>query len=334
MMQAMQIKTYGQVPVQLVSVPVPAIEPTDVLVAVKAAGVNPIDFKTRNGEVKLLAKHQMPLTLGHEFAGVIVKVGGQVKQFKVGDEVYGRPRDSRIGTFAEYLAVDTGDIALKPQNLSFIEAAGLPLVGLTSYQALVDIAHIQAGQKILIQAGAGGVGSIAIQLAKSLGAYVATTASPTSTVLVKRFGADKVINYHQQDFSQVLHGYDLVFDTLGHTNLKKAFRILKSGGRIVSVSGLPNARFARQTHRSWRKAVLFGLATLNLTWWEQKYHVRYDFLFMKANGAELAKLTNLIEQGKIKPLVDQVFPLAKTQAALDYSEKGRAHGKIIVKVAD
>lgn len=333
-MQAMQIQKYGHVTVTAAIVPVPTIGPTDVLVAVKAAGVNPIDFKTRNGEVKLLVKHRMPLTLGHEFAGVVVKVGTQVQQFKVGDHVFGRPRDARIGTFAEYIAVAAADIAYQPRNLSFVEAAGLPLVSLTSYQALISIGQLQPGQKVLIQAGAGGVGTMAIQLAKSLGAYVATTASATSTPLVQQLGADQVIDYHQQDFSTILHDYDLVFDTLGGLNLKKAFKILRPGGQIVSVSGLPNARYGRQTHRGWLKTALFGLATANLTWWAHKYRVRYTFLLMTANGTELAQLAQLIEQGKLKPQVDQVFPLAQTQAALAYSEKGRAHGKIIVQVAE
>jgi len=332
-MQAMQIKQYGQVPVSATQVPLPAVGATDVLVEIRAAGVNPIDTKTRDGEVKLMVAHQMPLTLGHEFAGVVAAVGRDVQQFKIGDEVYGRPRDARIGTFAEYIAVDVADIALKPQSLSFVKAASLPLVGLTSYQALIDLVQLKPGQKVLIQAGAGGVGTIAIQLAKYLGAYVATTASASSAPLVKKLGADLVIDYHQQSFDEVLHDYDLVFDTLGGVNLRKAFTILKPGGNIVSVSGLPNGQFGRRRHYSWWKTWLFSLATLNLTRWAHKYHVTYQFLFMQANGRELAELTALVEQGKLQPQIDRVFPLAQTQAALDYVAQGRAHGKVVVTVA-
>lgn len=332
MMKAMQIEKYGHTDLKLRQLPIPLIEPHDVLIAVRAASVNPIDFKTRDGEVKMLVKHHMPLTLGHDFAGVIVKVGSQVTNFKKGDEVYGRPRDSRIGTFAQFVAVDVDDIALKPKNLSFIEATAIPLVGLTSYQALHDIAQVQPNQKVFIQAGAGGVGTVAIQLAKSLGAYVATTASAKNESVVRRLGADQVIDYHTEQFEEVLHDYDMVFDTLGGRQLRKSFRVLKSHGIIVSLSGLPNAHFGRERHLGWLKTFLFGLVTLNLALLERKYKVVYRFLFMESSGAQLAKLTSLIEQQKLSPIVDRVFSLEQAQQALDYSEQGHAKGKIIIEV--
>ncbi|WP_137596995.1 NADP-dependent oxidoreductase [Paucilactobacillus kaifaensis] len=331
-MRAMQIEKYGHTKLVLKQVPMPEIGANDVLVAIKTASVNPIDSKTRDGEVKLLVKHTMPLTLGQDFAGVIVKVGAQVAKFKVGDEVYGRPRDARIGTFADYLAVDEADIALKPVNLSFEQATAIPLVGLTGYQALVDIANVKPGQKVFIQAGAGGVGSIAIQLAKNLGAYVATTASAKNEQQVRDLGADQVIDYHTAQFEDVLHDYDMVFDTLGGSQLDKSFKILKPGGKIVSVSGLPDAKFGRARKLGWLKTWLFGLATLKLSRLERKYDVSYHFLFMQPNGKELEQLTKLIEQEKLIPIIDRTFSLTDAQAALEYSETGHAHGKIIIAV--
>ncbi|MCV3315453.1 NADP-dependent oxidoreductase [Pediococcus ethanolidurans] len=334
LMRAMQIEKYGHVALVSKQVPVPEIGANDVLVAIRAASVNPIDFKTHDGEVKLLVKHQMPLTLGHDFSGVIVKVGKQVTKFKVGDEVYGRPRDSRIGTFAEYLAVNANDIALKPGNLTFVEAAAIPLVALTSYQALIDIAKLKPHQKVFIQAGAGGVGSIAIQLAKILGAYVATTTSAKNEKWVRTLGTDQIIDYHKQDFETALKDYDMVFDTLGGQQLRKAFKVVKPHGTIVSLSGLPNAKFARERKLGWFKTLLFGLVTLNLSRLERRSKVSYDFLFMQASGKELEQLTKWIEAGKIKPVVDKVFTLRDAQKALNYSEKGHAQGKIIIKVSE
>ena len=232
------------------------------------------------------------------------------------------------GTKYYYAVNPNGNFAVIQSTTAMIQT-----LGLTSYQALIDLVQLKPGQKVLIQAGAGGVGTIAIQLAKYLGAYVATTASASSAPLVKKLGADLVIDYHQQSFDEVLHDYDLVFDTLGGVNLRKAFTILKPGGNIVSVSGLPNGQFGRRRHYSWWKTWLFSLATLNLTRWAHKYHVTYQFLFMQANGRELAELTALVEQGKLQPQIDRVFPLAQTQAALDYVAQGRAHGKVVVTVA-
>lgn len=263
----------------------PTIAPDEVLVAIKAASVNPIDSKTREGGIKLLVKHEMPLTLGHDFAGVVTQIGNRVNKFQIGDEVYGRPRDSQIGTFADYLAVNEADIALKPQNLSFEEAAAVPLVSLTSYQALIDLAKIKPGQKVFIQAGAGGVGSIAIQMAKHLGAYVATTASPKNAATVQALGADQVIDYHSEQFDEILHDYDMVFDTLGGEQLDRSFKVLKPHGIIVSLSGLPDAKFARAKKLGWLKATLFGLVTKKLAKLERQFQVTYQFLFMDANGA-------------------------------------------------
>lgn len=331
-MKAMVIDRYGKVPMRLAEVPTPEIGEYEVLAEIHAASINPVDFKIRDGKVKMLLKYKMPLILGNDFSGVVAKVGAKVTRFKVGDEVYGRPRKSNIGTFAEYIAVHEDDIALKPKNLSFEEAASIPLVGLTTYQAFQDIMQLQKGQKILIHAGAGGVGTFAIQLAKVMGATVATTASDAGTNLVKSLGADEIINYKTEKFEEKLENYDAVFDTLGGNILEKSFEVLKSGGKIVSVSGLPNARFAKEYGSGFLKTLLFSAASHKLTALEKKHNVQYSFLFMKPSGDQLRTIANFIESGKIKPVIDRVFPFDEAQKAMEYSELGRAKGKIIVKI--
>ncbi|ARO58102.1 NADPH:quinone reductase [Bacillus cereus] len=233
-MKAMIIDRYGKVPMRMAEVPTPEINEYEVLAEIHAASINPIDFKIRDGKVKMLLKYEMPLILGNDFSGVITKVGSKVTRFKVGDEIYARPRKNKIGTFAEYIAIHEDDIALKPKNLSFEEAASIPLVGLTSYQALHDIMQLQKGQKILIHAGSGGVGTFAIQLAKIMGATVTTTASEAGANLVTSLGADEIINYKTEKFEDILKNYDGVFDTIGGATLEKSFNIIKSGGNIVS----------------------------------------------------------------------------------------------------
>ncbi|MGE7880401.1 NADP-dependent oxidoreductase [Bacillus sp. NPDC094077] len=331
-MKAMMIDKYGKVPMRMTEVPTPEINEYEVLAEIHAASINPIDFKIRDGKVKMLLKYEMPLILGNDFSGVIVKVGAKVTRFKVGDEIYARPRKNKIGTFAEYIAIHEDDIALKPKNLSFEEAASIPLVGLTSYQALHDIMHLQKGQKILIHAGSGGVGTFAIQLAKIMGATVATTASEAGANLVTSLGADKMINYKAEKFEDILKNYDAVFDTIGGTTLEKSFDIIKSGGNIVSVSGMPNARFGKEFGSGFLKTLLFSLASNKLTVLEKKHNAQYSFLFMKPSGDQLRIIANYIESGKIKPIIDRVFPFENAQKAMEYSESGRAKGKIIVKI--
>ncbi|MBJ8051039.1 NADP-dependent oxidoreductase [Bacillus cereus] len=331
-MKAMIIDKYGKVPMRMAEVPTPEINEYEVLAEIHAASINPIDFKIRDGKVKMLLKYEMPLILGNDFSGVIVKVGSKVTRFKVGDEIYARPRKNKIGTFAEYIAIHEDDIALKPKNLSFEEAASIPLVGLTSYQALHDIMQLQKGQKILIHAGSGGVGTFAIQLAKIMGATVATTASEAGENLVKSLGADAIINYKTEKFEDILKNYDAVFDTLGGTTLEKSFDIIKSGGNIVSVSGMPNARFGKEFGSGFFKTLLFSLASKKLTALEKKHNAQYSFLFMKPSGDQLRIIANYIESGQIKPIIDRIFPFEDTQKAMEYSESGRAKGKIIVKI--
>ncbi|WP_223588978.1 NADP-dependent oxidoreductase [Neobacillus bataviensis] len=331
-MRAMVIDRYGKVPMRLAEMPTPEIGEYEVLAEIHAASINPVDFKIRDGKVKLLVKYKMPLILGNDFSGVVAKVGAKVTRFKVGDEIYARPRKSKIGTFAEYIAIHEDDIALKPKNLSFEEAASIPLVGLTSYQALTDILQLQKGQRILIHAGAGGVGTFAIQLAKLMGATVATTASVAGANLVKSLGADEIINYKTEKFEEILKNYDAVFDTLGGEILEKSFEVIKRGGKMVSVSGLPNARFGKEYGSGFFKTLLFSAASHKLTVLEKKHNVQYTFLFMKQSGEQLRIIANFIETGKIKPIIDRVFPFEDAQKAMEYAETGRAKGKIILKI--
>lgn len=331
-MTALTISRYKQKQLTKETLPISTILHDEVLVEIHAASINPIDFKIRDGKLRPLLSYKMPLVLGNDFAGVVTEVGDQVTRFKVGDHVYGRPRKSKIGTFAEYIGVHQDDIALMPRNLNFEEAASLPLVALTSYQALHEIMDINPQEKVLIQAGAGGIGTIAIQLAKHFGAYVATTASPKGFDLVTDLGADKIINYREEDFEKTLSDYDYVFDTLGGDALKKAFTIVKPQGKIVSITALPNKRFAKTHPISFFKKMLFTIVSYPLSRLEKKHHVEYHFLFMKPSGEQLTLISNLVETGIIRPVIDKVYNMSDYQTALDYVEAGRAKGKVIIKI--
>ncbi|MCU6709688.1 NADP-dependent oxidoreductase [Paenibacillus sp. J5C_2022] len=332
-MKAMIIEKYGEkVPLIMTEQPMPDIGEHDVLVKIYAASLNPIDFKIKEGKMKFLLHYRFPLILGNDFSGVVVKVGDQVKTFKPGDEVYGRPRKDRIGTLAEFIAVHEEDIWLKPQNLTFEEAASIPLVGLTTYQAFVDILNLQKGQKILIHAGSGGVGTFAIQMAKLMGAFVATTASDKGYELVKSLGADLMINYKKENFEEMLTGYDAVFDTLGGEALEKSFRVLKPGGQIVSISGLPNASFGKEAKLGWMKTTILSIVSRKIKALEKKSQTRYHFLFMKPSGAQLKVIQEWIEEGRIKPVIDSVYHLKDAEQAFHYLESGRAKGKVVIRI--
>jgi NADPH:quinone reductase-like Zn-dependent oxidoreductase len=265
-------------------------------------------------------------------AGVVVSVGPAVQRFKPGDEVYARPDDDRIGTFAELIAIKESSVALKPKNLSMEEAASIPLVGLTAWQVLVEVARLKKGQKVLIHAGSGGVGTIAIQLAKHLGAFVATTTGTANIDWVQALGADVVIDYKKQDFSTVLRDYDVVLNSLGNDELDKSLQVLKPGGKLISISGPPDPAFATQQGLSWALKQVMRLLSYRIRKKAKRQGVSYSFLFMRANGDQLREIGSLIESGVIKPVVDRVFPLDSTADALEYVEKGRAKGKVIVKV--
>ncbi|MGW1139495.1 NADP-dependent oxidoreductase [Streptomyces zhihengii] len=333
-MKAFMVEKYGdQAGMRAAEAPDPQVGAADVLVKIHAAGVNPLDLRIRNGDFKTFLPYRLPLILGNDLAGTVVRVGPSVTRFAVGDEVYARPGKDRIGTFAELIAVDQDDLAPKPATLTMTEAASLPLVALTAWQALVERARVQPGQKVLVHAGAGGLGSIAVQLAKALGAHVATTVSTAKVDLAGDLGADVVIDYRTQDFEEVLDGYDVVLDSLGGENLATSLRVLKPGGTAISVAGPPDPAFARELGAN--PVLRLAMTALSSRTRCQARHlgVTYSFLFMKAGGDQLRELTPLIDTGRIRPVVDRVFPFDETLQAMEYVEKGRARaGKVVVSM--
>lgn len=303
---------------------------TDVLVKIHAAGLNVLDLKISNGEFKPILPYKPPFVLGHDLAGTVERVGAKVRGFKPGDEVYARPSDGRIGALAEYIAVSEADLALKPANLGMDVAAAVPLVALTAWQALVEVGKLQKGQKVFIQAGSGGVGTIAIQLAKHLGATVATTCSAGSADLVRSLGADVVIDYKSEDFEKVLSGYDLVLHSQDGKTLEKSLRVLKPGGLLISISGPPDPAFAKAQRLNLFLRLVLTLLSRKTRKAAERLGVRYSFLLMRADGAQLGEITKLIEADLIRPVVDRVFPFTKTNEALALVDTGRAKGKVVV----
>ncbi|MEU2549045.1 NADP-dependent oxidoreductase [Streptomyces roseolus] len=334
-MKAFLIDKYGgPARMRAAEVPEPQVGAEDVLVEIRAAGVNPLDVKLRDGAFKAFLPYRLPLVLGNDLAGEVVRVGPAVTRFAVGDEVYGRPDKGRIGTFAERLAVHQGDLALKPAALTMPEAASLPLVALTSWQALVERARVRPGRKVLVHAGAGGLGSVAVQLAKARGAHVAATASAATAELVEELGADEVVDYRTQDFEEVLDGYDVVLDSLGGENLARSLRVLRPGGIAISVAGPPDPAFARELGVGPVLRLAMGALSFRARRSARRQGVTYSFLFMKASGDQLREVTRLVDAGKIRPVVDTVFPFDDTLRAMEHVEKGRAKaGKVVVAMA-
>jgi len=332
-MKAFIVDRYGKgAPLRCGDVPEPELRADEVLIEVHAAAVNLIDAKVRNGEFKLILPYRTPFVLGHDVAGVVVRVGPRVRRFKAGDEVYARPDDLRIGTFAEFVAVKEDSVALKPRNISMEEAASIPLVGLTAWQALVEMAQLRKGQKVFIQAGSGGVGTFAIQLAKHLGATVATTTSAGNAALVKGLGADVVIDYRKDAFEDRLRDYDVVLNSQDDQTLRKSLGVLKPGGHLISISGPPDPRFAEDVNAPWPVKQVFRALSFGVRRQARRLQLSYAFLFMKASGSQLKQIASLIEAGAIRPVVDKVFPFESTNEALAYVESGRAKGKVVIKV--
>jgi len=330
--RAFILDKYKSRTLRLGDVPEPLVRDDDVLVNIHAAAVNLLDSKIRSGEFKLILPYRPPLILGHDIAGTVVRVGSKVLRFKQGDEVYARPRDGRVGTFAEFIAVNEADVALKPKNLTMEEAASIPLVGLTAWQVLVERAKLEKGQKVLIHAGSGGVGTFAIQLAKHLGATVATTASTANVDLVKNLGADIVVDYKRQDFEEVLSGYDVVLNSLDGETLQKSLGVLKPGGKLISISGPPDPDFARDQGLNWFLGQAMRLLSFGIRRKARRRGILYSFHFMRASGAQLSEITSLIEAGIIRPVIDRVFSFESTNDALAYVETGRSKGKVIIQV--
>ena len=317
---------------RLAEMPEPVFQDNDVLVETHAAGVNLLDSKIRAGEFKAILPYRPPFILGHDVAGTVQRVGSKVRNFKPGDDVYARPRDGRVGTFAQVIAMNEDDVAIKPERLTMEEAASIPLVGLTAWQALIERARLKKGQKVLIHAGSGGVGTFAIQLAKHFGATVATTTSTANVDLVKSLGADIVIDYKKDDFEKILRGYDVVLNSLGKETLEKSLRVLKPGGKLISISGPPDPDFAKDMRLSWTLRQVISLLSYRIRKKAKRHDVNYSFLFMRADGDQLREITSLIDSGIIRPVVDRVFPFESTKEALAYVETGRAKGKIVVQV--
>jgi NADPH:quinone reductase-like Zn-dependent oxidoreductase len=333
-MKAFVVERYGDADtVRASDVPDPKVGAHDVLVRIHAASVNPLDVKIRDGDLKAILPFRVPFVLGNDLAGTVVAVGARVTRFAVGDEVYARPDQNRFGAFAELIAIHQDDVAAKPATLTMAEAASVPLVGLTAWQALVERADLRPGQKVLIHAGAGGVGTIAIQLAKHLGASVATTASASKTDLVTSLGADVVIDYRKQAFETILHDYDVVLDTVGGETLDKSLQVLKPGGKVISVAGPPDRAFAKELGAN--PVIRLAIAALSYRIRRQarRHQVRYSYLFMKASGDQLRELTALIDAGTIRPVVDSVFDFEQTREALAHVEQGRTKaGKVVVRM--
>src|SRR5438552_14306780 len=332
-MKAFILDRYGSADrVRAGDMPDPELREDDVLVQVHAAGVNLLDSKIRNGEFKRILPYRFPLILGHDVAGIVVRVGSRVRRFKPGDEVYARPADGRIGAFAEFIAIKEDDVATKPKALTMEEAASIPLVGLTAWQVLIERANLKQGQKVLIHSGSGGVGTFAIQLAKHIGATVATTTSAANMDLVRSLGADVVIDYKKEDFADVLRDYDVVLNSLDKVTLEKSLKVLKPGGKLISISGPPDIVFAKESGLNWFFQQVTRLLSFHIRRRAKRHGISYSFVFMRANGEQLSKITSLIESGVVRQVVDRIFPFQATNEAMDYLATGRAKGKVVINV--
>lgn len=332
-MKALILKRYGKSDqLAFADVPRPAIKPNEILVQVHAVGLNPIDNKIPTGAFKPIIKLQLPATMGSDVAGVVVEVGSRVTKFNVGDAIFASVFDLGTGTLAEFAVVPEYAAAPKPANLDFVEAASIPMVGLTAWQAFKERAQVKPGQKVFIPAGSGGIGTFAIQLAKYLGAQVGTTTSTANVNLVKRLGADEVIDYKQQEFEDVLRGYDVVLGTVKGDGVKKSLQILNPNASVVSLIGPPDAAFARARGMNFVMKFIFGLLSRKIINQARQRGAEYSFLFVHPDGRQLAEIGKLLEESHIRPVIDRVFPFTQTKEALAYLDAGRAKGKVVVQL--
>ncbi|KAF2413561.1 NADPH:quinone oxidoreductase [Microbacterium sp. B35-04] len=330
-MKAFAVSAYKG-PLEQIEAPEPHVGRSDVLVRVRAAGVNVLDEKIRLGEFRQILPHAFPLILGHDVAGTVIRVGADVRGLKPGDAVYGRADDDHIGTFAERIAVNEADLAIAPVSVDIEAAASLPLVALTAWQALVERGRLQPGQKVLVHGGAGGVGSIAIQLAKHLGATVATTVGAANAQFVRDLGADIVIDYRSEDFVPQLSGFDLVLDGVGGENLERSLRILKPGGRAIGIAGPPDPQFARDAGLNPLVRLAIRGLSRKVRRQARKLGVGYEFLFMHASGEQLRDITRLVDEGVLRPVVGRVLPFDQTAEALRLVAAGGSRGKTVVSM--
>jgi NADPH:quinone reductase-like Zn-dependent oxidoreductase len=332
-MKALTFKRYGKSPeIGFADVPRPTLKADELLVQVHAAGVNPIDNMIPTGMFKPVLHFQLPATLGSDLAGVVIEVGSRVTRFKPGDAVFASIFDLGTGSIAEFAVVPESATALKPANLDFVQAASIPMVGLTSWQALKERANLKAGQKVFIPAGSGGIGTFAIQLAKHLGAKVGTTTSTGNVELVHRLGADEVVDYKKQAFEKVLRGYDAVLGTVRGDAIEKSIGILKPGSKIVSLIGPLDAAFARARRLNFVLKFVFGLMSRKIMRLAKKKDVTYSFLFVRPDGAQLAEISGLLEMERVQPVIDKVFPFDQAREALEYLAQGRSKGKVVVRM--
>ena len=332
-MKALTFKRYGKAPeIGITDVPRPTLQPGEMLVEVHAAGLNPIDNMITTGMFKPVLKFQRPAVMGSDLAGVVVEVGSNVTRFKLGDEVFASIFDQGTGSLAEFAVVPEHLAAPKPANLDFVQAASVPMVGLTSWQALKERARLKEGQKVFIPAGSGGIGTFATQLAKHLGAYVGTTTSTANVALVKSLGADDVVDYKKQEFEQVLRGYDVVLGTIRGDALEKSIGILKSGGKLISLIGPLDAAFAHARKLNFVLKLIFGLMSRKIIRLAAKKCVDYSFLFVRPDGKQLNEIGTLLDAGHIHPVVDKVFAFDQAKQALEYLSQGRSKGKVVVRM--
>ncbi|MDI3447579.1 NADP-dependent oxidoreductase [Enterobacter sp. V89_11] len=332
-MKAFTFKRYGKSPeLGFDDVDFPSPGDDEILVKVYAVGLNPIDNMIPTGMFKRVLHFSLPATLGSDVSGVVVATGRRVRRFKAGDEVFASIFDRGTGSLAEFVRVPENLAALKPATLDFVQAASLPMVSLTSWQALTERAKLRAGQKVFIPAGSGGIGSFAIQLAKHLGATVGTTTSTANIDWVSRLGADEVVDYKKQEFEKVLSGYDIVLGTIRGDAIEKSTQILKPGGKIVSLIGPLDTAFARERHLNVFLRFVLGLLSRKIMRLSKKRGLTYSFLFVRPDGSQLSQIAELMDAQRIKPVIDNVFPFAETGDAFAYLARGHAKGKVVVKI--
>lgn len=332
-MKALLLKRYGKADqLAFADISRPTIKPNEILVQIHAVGLNPIDNKIPTGEFKPIIKLELPVVMGSDLAGIVVEAGSRVTRFKAGDAVFASLFDLGTGSLAEFAAVPESAAAIKPANLDFVQAASIPMVGLTSWQALKERAGLMPSQKVFIPAGSGGIGTFAIQLAKHLGAKVGTTTSLGNADWVKRLGADEVVDYKKQDFEHVLKNYDVVLGTVKGNVLEKSLNILKPNSSVVSLIGPPDAAFARARGMNFFMKFVFWLISAKIIRQAKNRGIKYSFLFVHPDGSQLAEIGKLLEAGHIVPVIDKVFSFDQTKEALSYLGQGRAKGKVVVKL--
>ena len=333
-MKVVQIDNYSKTidSVKIREINIPEIKPDEVLVRVKSVGINPVDNMITRGDVKLITPYSFPLTIGNELAGVIEKTGEKVTEFKEGDRVFSRLPTNKIGAFAEYVAINKKDLAKIPEYLSFNEAAAIPLTALTAYQAL-DILQVKSGETLFISGGSGGFGAMAVPLAKARGIKVITNGSLENKERVLALGAEQFLDYKTEDYAQLLHDVDGVIDTIGGKDTEKQFSILKQGGKLVSLKGMPNGRFAKKMGLPLWKQWIFGFAGRSFDNMAKKRNQEYHFIFVQSSGEQLSEIARVLEENQIRPSIDSIYSFEDIAKALVKVDKGSSRGKTIVEIS-